>query len=456
MRGVDVCVRFMPARRTPEDMPLADSQKPAPGAGPACVGRINLGYGQPAQLRLVLDGDADFPPLPEGKATAQGFAANLAFLGLRDATQVLEDKHSIGRSPLHESRGRLLGKGAGAVALLAAKPFERTADASCVLALCLSGREFALEARAGLLGSAVGNLDGPARDEEGIAVGVHRDKGVGFVQVDADRDNAGGLGNLQRHRHAAKEFPIPLDDRKAVDLFGPGQRRAERLRHRVRKTLAPTDGPDRQRAVGAEVGVPPALTDEEECLWLSEGEGAGNPMLVALRALVGGSHSPDRRDSHLTIEAPLDLMVGSPLQRDGAERSAVVVGNRRKIGLNLTEDLQGPPKVRVWFDHNGYGSLNIHHTFNIAHDAGNYNPVRMPGPWSPKAWSCANPTCAPMGLMRAEIQAADIGEKEFKCGGDYRGAAAPPKLTPLSPPPLPVSAIRQKLVPGIRRTRGQP
>lgn len=64
MRGVDVCVRFMPARRTPEDMPLADSQKPAPGAGPACVGRINLGYGQPAQLRLVLDGDTDFPPLP--------------------------------------------------------------------------------------------------------------------------------------------------------------------------------------------------------------------------------------------------------------------------------------------------------------------------------------------------------------------------------------------------------
>lgn len=43
-----------------------------------------------------------------------------------------------------------------------------------------------------------------------------------------------------------------------------------------------------------------------------------------------------------------------------------------------------------------------------------------------------------MGLMRAEIQAADIGEKEFKWRGVNRGAAEPPKLTPLSPlPPRP-------------------
>ncbi|MCY0900084.1 MAG: hypothetical protein OWU33_14360, partial [Firmicutes bacterium] len=52
--------------------------------------------------------------------------------------------------------------------------------------------------------------------------------------------------------------------------------------------------------------------------------------------------------------------------------------------LNLAEDLKSPPEVRVRFDHDGYGSLDVHHVFNIAHGAGKSNPKGGSGASSPR------------------------------------------------------------------------
>lgn len=64
-------------------------------------------------------------------------------------------------------------------------------------------------------------------------------------------------------------------------------------------------------------------------------------MSVTLRALVGGGDRSDRGDRHLAVEATLNLMVKGPLQRDGAKGFPIVEGNRRKMSLDLTEDLKG-------------------------------------------------------------------------------------------------------------------
>lgn len=122
MRGVEVSMSLVATMRTGEVVPLADSQQPAPGAGPARVGRVDFGDSTPTDLRLVLHSGPDFASLPEGETPPERFAPDRASLGLRDAAQVLENEHRSGRSPLDERRGRLPGEGAGA--RRAAKPFE--------------------------------------------------------------------------------------------------------------------------------------------------------------------------------------------------------------------------------------------------------------------------------------------------------------------------------------------
>lgn len=273
MRGVDVGVRFMPAGRAPEHVPLANPRKPAPGAGPARIGRVHLGHAQATNLCLVLDSDADFPPLPKRETAAQGPAANLSLLGMRYVPQILEEEDSINWSPLCQGCSCLPGEGFGSVALLATKPFEHTTDASGILMLCLSGRELALKARTGLLSSAVGYLDSPAGDKKGTAVGVHRDKRIGFIQIDAYRHNARWFRDLQCHGHAAKQPSVSLNDGETVDLFSLPQCRSEYVRHRVRKALASGDGPDGQRTVSAKVGIPATFADQEECSrpWKAKG-----------------------------------------------------------------------------------------------------------------------------------------------------------------------------------------
>nr|WP_235893174.1 hypothetical protein [Pelomicrobium methylotrophicum] len=251
MSSVDVRMCLVAARRATEDVPLADAWQPAPGASPAGIGRIDFRHRDPKKLCFVLDGAVKFASLPQRKASAKCFAAHSALFGLRNSTQVFEDENCVGRCPLHEGCRSLLGESAGAVTLLAAKPFERTANAFCVLALCLSGRKLALETRASLLGSAVGHFDSFTGDEQGVAVGIGGHQRVGFVHIDANRQDASGLRYFQRNGDTSKQLAIALDDGQAIDLLGLRQGCTECVRDSVGKALSAAHRPNGQGAVGA-------------------------------------------------------------------------------------------------------------------------------------------------------------------------------------------------------------
>lgn len=373
MRGVDISMCFMSAGQAPECVPLAGTKKPAPGTSPASLGRVNLGHAQATDLRFVLDGGAEFSPLPKGKAAAQGFAANAASLWLRDTTQVLKNEHCVDRNPLHECRSRLTGKGAGAVALLAAKPFERAANASCVLTLCLSGRKFALEPRTGFSGSTVSDLHLLPGRKEDILIWVHSDKGVGLIQINADRENAPGLWHFKGQGDSTKQPAVPFYNGQAVDLLGSLEGRLEGFWHGIAQAFATCYCPDRECSVGPEVSIPTAFTDEEQGVILPENQGTRRGLPVAFSTDISGRDLADGRDGHLAVESPLDRMVGSPLQRNRAERAASIEGNGRKLGLDLTKGIKRLSQVLVRFDHDGYGALNVHHVLNITHSAGNSN-----------------------------------------------------------------------------------
>jgi len=337
--GVDVGVSLVTAVRADKIVPLADSQQPTPRACPACVSRINLSHEQTADLRFVLDSDADFSPLPKGEAATQGFTVNPAFFGLWYVPQVLENENRVGRSPLHQGSGRLSGEGAGAVTLLAAKPFEHTANAPSVPVLCLSGREFTLESCTGLLCTAVLDLDCLARGKERVTIRVYCDEGIGLVQINANGQHASGFGYFKRNGHTTKQLPIPFDNGQAIDLLGPLQSCLEHFRHGVRQAFASADGPDGQGAIGTKVSIPSTFTDEKDRPRSTKVEGSGDTVPVTFCTLVGGGDCSDCRDGHLAVEATLDLIVGSPMQRNGAKRLTIVEGNRGKISLYLAEDL---------------------------------------------------------------------------------------------------------------------
>jgi hypothetical protein len=374
MCSVDVGVRLVTAMRADKAVPLADSQQPAPGAGLACVSRINLNHGQAADLRFVLNSGAYFPPLPKGKAAAQGLTVNPALFGPWYVPQVLKDENSVGRSPLYQGSGRLLGEGAGAVALLAAKPFEHTSDTSCVPVLCLSGRKFTLEPCTGLLGTAVFDLDCLAGGKERVAIWVYCDEGVGLVQVNANGQYTNGFGYFKRNGYTTKQLPIPFNNGQTIDLLGLLQGCLEHFWHNVRQAFASTDGPNGQGAVSTEVSVASTFADEEDGPRPTKVEWSADAVFVTFCTLVSSSYGPNRRDGHLAVKTAFDFIVGSPMQCNRAKRFTIVEGNRGKISLYLAEDLQGLPQIWVRLDDDSHSSLNFRHALSIAGGTGNVNP----------------------------------------------------------------------------------
>src|SRR5262249_21694008 len=220
---------------------------------------------------------------------------------LRNA-QSFEHEHRVGGREGDELLRRGLRERARAVGTLAAKPFEHTADTARVVALCLTGRMFLLEALPSLEIALVGDLDSLAADKERLAVGVYSHQRIGLIQVNADRMNACRFWSVQGERHPAQQAPIALDDRQAVNLLSAGKRVVKCHWHGATKALAPSNRQNREQTIRAEVRIPAALADQEQRASAVEGEGPLNVVTIGLRAGVGACCQANRRARHLAIE----------------------------------------------------------------------------------------------------------------------------------------------------------
>ncbi len=182
----------MTAGRTGKGMTTTNATQAAARTLLAGRARVNLCHDHTPLLRLV---GHTFPyqaMLPEAETTAQGNPSYLALLWLWHM-QVFKDKYCMCGGKDYQLLSSLLGKGAGTVALCATKPFHDTSDTSGILVLCLTGRMFLLKTGACLGCSSVLDLDALPRNKEGISIGVYRNKGVGFIEVNTNGvDTLGG------------------------------------------------------------------------------------------------------------------------------------------------------------------------------------------------------------------------------------------------------------------------
>lgn len=345
--------------RTGEAMALAHTAQPATGAVLACVGRVDFGDAHAMLLRLAGNALTDKPMLPKAHASSQGSASKLPLLWLGDM-QVFKDEYGVFRCPLDQLFGRLLSKGAGALALLATKPFQNTSDAAGVLVVCLTGRKLGLQAGTRLCGPSVFDLDGFAADEEFSAIRVNGHQGIGFIQVNANRQSSLRRGDFQGQGHTPDEFPMALKNREAIDLFGVLKRGFEVFWNRVAEALASCYRPNRHLTILKEGGITPALSHQKERTGFLEEKRTPGRFLVGLSRVIRPCHQANRRNGHLCIQCSLHPMIIPTLQGQGIQWLALIEAGFGECLLNLSEGFNRTFQVAVRRYNDGDGSLYLH------------------------------------------------------------------------------------------------
>lgn len=347
--------------RTAQGVTLAPPAQAAARTVLARVSRVDLCHAHAAFLCFVGHARSDETMLPERETTAQGFASNLAFLWLRNV-QVFKDQHGVVESKVNQVFGRLLSKGARAIALFATKPFQHTAHTSGVLVLCLTGRQFLFETGACLDRLSVLDLDRLATDEEFSSIGVNGNQGIGFIEVNADWQDTCWCGNFKGHSQAPDEFPVAHENCEAIKLKSGLEDGKEMLRNSIAQAFSSRQRPDREFPGRQKRGITPALADEEKGRGFLEEEGMPGWFVVARGRMIGSCYQTNSRDPHLSVEDALDLMVVPTLQGKGIHRLASVVARLRECLLDLSKRLNGALQVLIRLDDDGDSALDLHGT----------------------------------------------------------------------------------------------
>src|SRR5437899_11590324 len=115
----------MSTGRAGKRMAFALTEQSASAAVLAGISRVDLRHHHASLLCFALDGSPNQLALPLRETAPRRFAVHL-FLHWLGKCQRLKDEHGVSRCPLHQLLSCRLGKGARAIALLAARPFEHT------------------------------------------------------------------------------------------------------------------------------------------------------------------------------------------------------------------------------------------------------------------------------------------------------------------------------------------
>ncbi len=322
-------------------------------------GRINRCHGDTGGFRLLANRRFQLPVRPQREATPDTLALLASFARLRHV-QVFQYEDAAGLRPRHETLGGNTGEILCTAGLLATLPFEDAAHGTCVLPLCLPGRQFRLQSGTGFPGLRILHLLPHARDEQFAPVHIHRNERVRFATINTHGQDASGFGDFERHAHATNHPSVAFDDGEGINLLCRIQHRAGVIGNRVRDALATRNGRNGERAVRTEIGIPPAHSDKEQGGFSYEGKGLLGGPLVAFGAEVCPGNQSERANRHLATQRAFDIMVDGSLQLHGIERCARVIARLGHVLLHRPEHTEGPSQVVVIGHQNRYASLNLH------------------------------------------------------------------------------------------------
>jgi len=341
--------------RTAELTPLALSEEAAARAKLTGICRIDEADGKTSALSPVLHRLKHQSVKPAVELPTGAFPQMLLFPASGDL-QILEDQHCIGRSPLTERCRSLPAERLIPVSGFPGQPFQRTADAFRVRALCLLPGEFGLEAGANLAGSLVAYGELLSTDDQRSFLG-RGNQGIVDAKVNPDWNGAFRVWNLESETKRC--FAVVPND-QAIDRFGLGQISLKPFRNSVIDTLTAVDSPDRECTVFTERSVAAGLANQKqgsrsfEKKWLADRSTIGFGGTVCRRC------QPDRRTAKLGGKRSWYLMINYSLELNCAKRLAGVESNRRNCALIPIEFFDSCRDIRARLEDNRDCAFNIH------------------------------------------------------------------------------------------------
>ena len=262
----------------------------------------------------------------------------------RRERQVFDHEHAVLWSPVAQPPRADAREVEGASGLPATEPFQHAHHAAGTALLCLEGRELLLKASSGLAGPGVADLGLLPADEQITIVGVDRDQGIGFVQVDPDGNGTSNGYVRQRDDERCVQPTMALGDLERIELaVGAGSVEvcAQRVGYSCGEFESSSNGPDRQDAA-AKTGVATSFADEPQGAGMAEGEGFGGWVLVALGRAVRAGHMADDRAGHLRREAHgFQRDVDCAVEFQGRQRRPRVERGGTDTGAGIPEQPHG-------------------------------------------------------------------------------------------------------------------
>jgi len=305
-------------------MPLTVTKTSTTGTSLRSVSRIDQKDWNAHHLRFVADAFKKQTVWKLMQSSVEGFAVFLALLKL----QVPQSQDGIGARPNNEAFGDRIAVGLGEVSLAKRQPFQHSANASRVLALCLTLRQLFLQPCHFLAMLLSPNPQLQPAFKEDISPFLYGDKQIRFVSVSADQNRTFPCRLWERHAKVANKLTVFFLDRQAVKRKGVKKVADEVVRDRESQSFSPSNCPNADCAIFFDGDIPFPLTNEEDSEGLFEGDGIGKFSEFSFG--IASSDEADGSASHLGADSALNLMVGMFVKGTSGKVFAAVPANWRQ------------------------------------------------------------------------------------------------------------------------------
>lgn len=274
--------------------------------------------------------------------------------------QVFENQHRTRPCPSTQGFRCTSSKIQGPSRFSFPKPFEDPDYTMNVPTLCLSGSQLPLQSLLCFPSLFVQDSSSESGLEKDLILGINSHYSISLIKINTNGSNRSRFRYFKGYREISPKLFVGLSHCDAVVGYSTIEDWFEVSGDLIIDFLSFVNGPDREFARSVEASISTTVADQEECRLPFEFECPSRRSFVSFGRSIGSSNQSNCCTGHLSMKISNHLMVGFLMQGQSREWFTKVVTDRRKMLLDMVEGNQGLFEVRVLFNDDRYGSLNLH------------------------------------------------------------------------------------------------